>query len=93
MGASCQLVEKACYRKICRDGSISALRAAAMRRLRSETRLRAQSRAPPSPARGMRHSRYVVLLVRQHGTVKTVPYKQTDRPQMLHKAKKGFSTV
>ena len=43
MGASCQLVEKACYRKICRDGSISALRAAAMRRLRSETRLRAQS--------------------------------------------------
>ena len=42
MGASCQLVEKACYQKICRDGSISALRAAAMRRLRSETRLRAQ---------------------------------------------------
>ena len=36
------LVEKACYRKICRDGSISALRAAAVRRLRSETRLRAQ---------------------------------------------------
>ena len=35
-------VEKACYRKICRDGSISALRAAAVRRLRSETRLRAQ---------------------------------------------------
>ena len=45
MGASCQLVEKACYRKICRDGSISALRAAAMRRLRSETRLRAQRSA------------------------------------------------
>ena len=44
MGASCQLVEKACYRKICRDGSISALRAAAVRRLRSETRLRAQAR-------------------------------------------------
>ena len=42
MGASCQLVEKACYRKIFMDGSISALRAAAMRRLRSETRLRAQ---------------------------------------------------
>jgi len=42
---------------------------------------------------GARFSRYVVLLVRQHGTVKTVPYKQTDRPQMLHKAKKGFSTV
>ena len=33
---------------------ISALRAA-LRRLRSETRLRAQSRAHPSPARGMRH--------------------------------------
>ena len=33
---------------------ISALRAA-LRRLRSETRLRAQSRTPPSPARGMQH--------------------------------------
>ena len=33
---------------------ISALRAA-LRRLRSETRLRVQSRAPLSPARGMRH--------------------------------------
>ena len=33
---------------------ISAPRAS-LRRLRSKTRLRAQSRAPPSPARGMRH--------------------------------------
>ena len=33
---------------------ISAPRAA-LRRLRSETRRRAQSRAPPSPAKGMRH--------------------------------------
>ena len=33
---------------------ISALRAA-LRRLRSETLLRAQSRTPPSPARGMQH--------------------------------------
>jgi len=33
---------------------ISALRAA-LRRLRSETRLRAQARTPPSPARGMQH--------------------------------------
>ena len=33
---------------------ISAPRAA-LRRLRSETRLRAQSRVHPSPARGMRH--------------------------------------
>ena len=33
---------------------ISALRAA-LRRLRPETRLRAQSRAHPSPARGMQH--------------------------------------
>ncbi len=33
---------------------ISALRAA-LRRLRSETRLRVQSRAHPSPARGMHH--------------------------------------
>ena len=41
-GTALLFVEKACYRKICRDGAISALRAAAMRRLRSETRLRAQ---------------------------------------------------
>ena len=53
MGASCQLVEKACYRKICAAHKI----------------------AP----NGARFSRYVVLLARQHGTVKTVPYKTIDR--------------
>ena len=60
MGASCQLVEKACYRKICRDGSRP---------------IRTSGLAP----NGARFSRYVVLLARQHGTVKTVPYKTIDR--------------
>ena len=43
------------FRWVCRERSISAPRAAAVRRLRSETRLRAQSRAHSSPARGMQH--------------------------------------
>ena len=65
MGASCQLVEKACYRKNCRDGS---------RPIRTSGR--AAHKIAPN---GARFSRYVVLLARQHGTVKTVPYKTIDR--------------
>ena len=42
---------------------------------------------------GARFSRYVVLLVRQHGTVKTVPYKQTDRLNESHTAENDSLTV
>jgi len=33
---------------------------------------------------GARFSRRVVLLARQHGTVKTVPYKSTESLQYSH---------
>ena len=76
MGASCQLVEKACYRKICRDGSRPIRNAPAGAVTHPHIWPRAAHKIAPN---GARFSRYVVLLARQHGTVKTVPYKTIDR--------------